>query len=458
MTPRFVVVGHPNKGKSSIVATLAESDDVLISPVPGTTTKARRFPFSIDGEVLYELIDTPGFQRPRETLAWLENHHPAAHERAETVAAFVEAHADDPRFHDECELLGPLLGTAGVLYVVDGSKPYGPEYEAEMQVLRWTGRPRMALINLIGEGDFVDDWRRALDQFFAIVRVFDATRADFEKRSALLKAFGELSENWAAPLERAVGALNRERVHRRQQCAAEIAELLIDVTTRKARKQLSPGADPDAARARLTDKLLNTIRSREEAARVQVQAIYRHPDLERAHHDNVLDADLFSAESWQVFGLSSTQLAAAGAVSGAVAGGSVDAMFGGASLLLGAGVGALLGGAAAFFASDQLAKTKVLGLPLGGKEMVVGPVKDPNFVWVVLGRALLHHQVVAERNHARREALILEAEAERKITQSLPVELRRKIDKLIQRARDGDGIERSDREKLERHIDSLLAG
>jgi hypothetical protein len=457
MTPRFVVVGHPNKGKSSIVATLAESDDVMISPIPGTTTKARRFPFSIDGEVLYELIDTPGFQRPRETLAWLEEHDPAADKRADTVAAFVAAHEADPRFGDECELLTPLLDSAGLLYVVDGSKPYGPEYEAEMQVLRWTGRPRMALINLIGDADFVDDWRRALDQFFGIVRVFDAARADFEKRVALLKAFGELSEDWAAPLARALDALATERAHRRRQCAAEIADLLIDVTSQRLRKRFSPVADSDKERAALTRKLLDRIRRREDTARNQIQAFYRHADLQRDTSDSPLGADLFSTEAWEVFGLSSTQLAAAGAVSGAVAGGSVDAILGGASLLLGAGVGALLGGATVFFGSDQLAKTKVLGLPLGGKEMVVGPVKDPNFPWVVLGRALLHQQVVSERNHARREALILEAEAEQRVTEALPTELRRNLSKIIARTRDGDGLDRHEREKLERYIEPLLA-
>ena len=70
--PRFAIVGHPNKGKSSIVATLAEDDAVAISPHPGTTTRARAYPMRLDGEVLYELIDTPGFQRARETLTWLE--------------------------------------------------------------------------------------------------------------------------------------------------------------------------------------------------------------------------------------------------------------------------------------------------------------------------------------------------------------------------------------------------
>ena len=50
--PRFAIVGHPNKGKSSIVATLAEDDDVAISPHPGTTTQARSYPMRRDRDVV----------------------------------------------------------------------------------------------------------------------------------------------------------------------------------------------------------------------------------------------------------------------------------------------------------------------------------------------------------------------------------------------------------------------
>ncbi len=151
--PRFAIVGHPNKGKSSIVATLAEDDAVAISPHPGTTTQARAYPMRLDGETLYELIDTPGFQRARETLD-LARGARARRGRARGRRARVRASArrDDPRFHDECELLQPIVDGAGILYVVDGSRPYGRQYEAEMEVLRWTGRPRMALINLIAHG------------------------------------------------------------------------------------------------------------------------------------------------------------------------------------------------------------------------------------------------------------------------------------------------------------------
>ena len=94
------------------------------------------------------------------------------------------------------------------------------------------------------------------------------------------------------------------------------------------------------------------------------------------------------------------------AASGAVAGGLVDAMLGGASLFLGAGIGALIGATGALVGSDRLAKVEVLGQPLGGYELRLGPITDPNFPWVMLGRALLHVRLVAERNHARREALV----------------------------------------------------
>ena len=38
-TPTFAVVGAVNHGKSSVVSTLAENDQVRISPFPGETTE-----------------------------------------------------------------------------------------------------------------------------------------------------------------------------------------------------------------------------------------------------------------------------------------------------------------------------------------------------------------------------------------------------------------------------------
>lgn len=408
MIPRFAVVGHPNKGKSSIVSTLSEDAAVAIAPVPGTTAAARTFPMQVDGETLYELIDTPGFQRPREVLAWLHERSSGAADRAATVARFVAAHADDPRFHDEVELLRPITQGAGILYVVDGSRPYGAEYEPEMEILRWTGCPRMALINLIASGDHIEEWRRALDQYFSIVRVFDALHADVSKRFTLLRSFGELHPPWQAAISRAVSALEDDYRRRRERAARAIASLIVDALTMQHSQRIAEDADPAPVIANAQARLRKRLAEREQAVRREVEAIYRHAGAVWADGaPGVIDSDLFSSESEQLFGLSRTQLVATGAMSGAIAGGTIDLALGGASLFAVTGISAIVGGLSALLGGDRLGKAKVLGQSLGSREITVGPFRDANLPWILLGRALLHHEAIAERNHARRDAIVM---------------------------------------------------
>jgi hypothetical protein len=455
--PRFAVVGHPNKGKSSIVATLAEDDSVRISPLPGTTTVARYYPMRLDGETLYELIDTPGFQRAREALAWLERHDRGAEARPAVLKEFLSAHREDRRFHDECELLTPIVEGAGILYVVDGAHPYGREYEAEMEVLRWSGRPRMALVNLIGSGDHVEEWRTALGQFFAIVRVFDAVHADFDKRIELLHAFGELDESWRAPLRRAAKALVDERLRRRRRAAAEIADLLCNVLACVERVPTeSETPDPDEVH-RASETLKRRIRNRERQAREAVEAIYQHAGMAREEAEaSFLDADVFAATTFSVFGLSNRQLALTGAASGAIAAGGVDLLLGGASLGLAAAIGALIGGTGAWFGAAEVAKVRVLGQRLGGRDLVVGPVTAPNFPWVILGRAVLHHRMVAERNHARREKLIVDAAAGAHLADGIDTVRRRALASQFARLRTSLEPDAGTRRSLASEVEALL--
>lgn len=458
--PTFAIVGHPNKGKSSIVATLAEDETVAIAPDPGTTRTARGFRMRIDDQVLYELVDTPGFQRPRAMLEWLRQHERGADARPQVVGEFAAAHAGEERYRNELELLKPILAGAGVLYVVDGAHPYGSEYEPEMEILRWTGQPRMALINLIGPGDYVEEWRRALNQYFSIVRVFDAQRADFSKRLELLRAFRELGEGddrWSAALDHAVNALETERRERRRRAAAEIADVLGDVLSWRETAPAPENADQTDLVKMLTGRLKARIRKREQAARRVVQELYHHGALETEEQAiDVLADDVFSERSFVVFGLSTKQLAMTGAATGAVAGGVIDVAAGGASLLLGAGLGALLGGAGAVFGANRLARVQVLGAPMGGMQLQVGPITTPNLPWVILGRALLHHRLVAERNHARREALIMDASSGAHLSESIDSEARRRMARIFKRIRDDGGVSAADRERLCADIEGVL--
>jgi hypothetical protein len=432
----FAVVGHPNKGKSSVVSTLAQDDSVGIAAQAGTTVVCRAYPMKIDGELIYTLVDTPGFQRARGAWEWLEEQHVSAAEHRVAVERFVAAHRDTGAFPDECELLVPVLEGAGILYVVDGSLPYGPEYEAEMEILRWTGQPSLALINRIGSDDHVEQWRSALRQYFQVVRVFDAVRAPFEARLDLLRAFGQLEQDWSESLSRAVEALESERARQQGRAARAIGEMLADILSESATRHLSTGDDPEQYHDALEREFMEKLRRRERRGRKTVEGIYDQHGVERSEADvELLDSDLFSIDDWYFWGLNRRQLVAAGVTSGALVGGAVDVSVGGASFFLGSLVGAAIGGATAAFGGSRLTQVRVLALPLGGLRLECGPAQHENFPYVVLGRALHHRRTLAGRTHADRTTLTLSGDPV--FSQQIDADSRKTLDLLFRRLRAG---------------------
>ncbi len=436
-TPVFAVVGHPNKGKSSVVSTLAHDDSVAIAARAGTTVVCREYPMKIDGELIYTLVDTPGFQRARKVWDWLQVQQVTAAEHRAAVERFVAQHRETGEFPDECELLTPVLEGAGILYVVDGSLPYGPEYEAEMEILRWTGQPSLALINRIGSEDHVEQWKAALRQYFQVVRVFDAVNAPFAARLDLLRAFGQLEQDWAPALDRAVEILESERARQQSRAARAIGEMLADVLSESTTRHLSTGDDPKAYHDALEQKFMQKLRDRERRGRVAVEEVYDQHIVERSEVDvELLDSDLFSTDDWYFWGLNRRQLVTAGATSGAVVGGALDVALGGATFLLGTAIGAAVGGATAAFGGARLTQIKVLTLPLGGLLLQCGPIRHENFPYVVLGRALHHHRVLSGRTHADRTTLTLAEEAATGLGQ-IDTDTRKSLDAIFRRLREG---------------------
>jgi hypothetical protein len=405
-TPTFALVGHPNKGKSSLVATLARDTSVRIGPEPGTTVVAREFPLRVNGKLLYTLVDTPGFQRARAALDWLKKYETDAGTRAAVVARFVREHEGAEHFRNECELLRPLVDGAGLIYVVDGATPYGPEYDAEMEILRWTGQPSLAVINPIGAPRFVEPWSQALEQFFRVVRVLDVLQAPFDRQVELLQAFGQMRESWRQPVEEAVAALLNHRQRQAEDAARLIAELVTDALTYSERKDVGRGDDPQRYLVALEQAYQGRLRQMEGRARREVEGVYGFDELDREELDMTwLNTDLLSEESWLIFGLKKRDLVVAGAAGGAVAGGVVDASLLGASFLLGSLIGGVMGGAVGYFSSDKLAEVKVLHQPMGGRRLRCGPSRNLQFPFVLMNRALGHHAVVAGRTHAQRGLL-----------------------------------------------------
>jgi hypothetical protein len=405
----FAVVGRVNKGKSSIIATLAEDERVAVSALPGTTRDASEYPVVVDGRTLFTLVDTPGFEQAGQALAELESEPVTPDRRAQRVRALVERWSARGEFDEECRLLAPILAGAAILYVVDGQKPYRDNYRAEMEILRWTGQPSMALINRVGTGDHAEAWRSALNQYFKVVRDFDAQKATFEERIRLLTTLRELHDPFREPVQRAIDALLLENERRTVESAHIISDLLLGCVTFFIETRGEESIDPRKLEQDFHDRL----RAMEHEARTKLARLYHH---DRASWQKaqelarpIFGEDLFAERTWASLGLSATQLLATYAISGAVTGGLIDAGVGAASFGAGAALGALFGaGATALHLQKRFASATRLDSLLNrlrssvtsGAEYRVGPVQHPNFPFVLLDRALRYHDAVRNRAHA----------------------------------------------------------
>jgi hypothetical protein len=390
----------------------------------------------VGGKLLYTLVDTPGFQRARAAIDWLKRHETDAGSRAGVVERFVHDHEGDERFRNECELLRPIVHGAGLIYVVDGAAPYGPEYDAEMEILRWTGQPSLAVINPIGQPRFVESWRLALEQFFRVVRVLDVLQAPFDQQLDLLRAFGQMRETWRLPVDEAIAALLDHRTQQASDAARVIAEMIAEAVGYSETDDLGKDEDATAPSAALEKSYRGHLRQIERVARREVELIYGFEALDRDEVDmTVLDTDLLSTESWLAFGLKKRDLVVVSVAGGAIAGGVVDAALLGASFLTGSVVGGVIGGALGYFSSDKLAEVKLLHQPMGGVRLRCGPSRNVQFPFVLLNRALLHHAVVAGRTHAQRGVLKIEGGGEHAMAERLSAADTRELARLFERLR-----------------------
>jgi GTPase SAR1 family protein len=410
--PVFAVVGHPNKGKSSVVAALTQNDQVRISPVSGTTRVSQHFALKLDNKVVFELVDTPGFQRANKCLAWLNQEVVTADQRPHRVDAFVAHFTGRKEFIDEVELLTPIMQGAGIIYVIDGSLPYSPEYETEMEILRWTGSARLALINPIGGDTYVEQWRQALNQYFSLVRVFDPLHASFDQHLQLLRTFGQLDAQKTADLDFAIEELERYRKLKLQQAARIIVENLYRlITFHQSSSRLEKMAKVRLA-AVMPDEIIQfneKLNSMEREGQQQLEALFLYHQLEAdMSRLQVHKSELMDVTHWSLWGLEKGQLILVSAGAGAAIGLLADVGLGGTSLMTGAVSGSVVGGLSGWLGLDWLKDKLPSWLSYNSEKHLLGPVKDPNFSFVILGRALSHAGAMLIRSHADQNKLVID--------------------------------------------------
>jgi len=402
LIPEFAVLGHPNEGKSSVVSTLAEDDSVKVSPTPGETVRCRVFPVRIDGEEIIQFTDTPGFQSPGQTLKWMEAYDGAEQDRLST---FHDAHKGNPDFRNECELFTPIERGAGIIFVVDGSRPVRKNDRMEMEILRLTGCPRMAIINSKGrDEEFLAAWKDEFRKSFNSIRVFNAHNANYAERISLLESLKAIDQDLQPVLEKVISAFKRDWKNRNTTVAEIICDLLVKCLSHEVVRTYADETGEKSAKAQAQSTYQEEIVAIEKKAHNKIRRIFKQNIFQvNLPSQSVINEPLFSRQTWQVLGLSRPQLAAAAAVSGGVIGAGLDLAASGLTFGVFTSIGGAIGAGSAYFFGEQMANAKIIGIRLGGYRVCIGPNKSVNFPFVLMDRALICYSYVINWAHGRRD-------------------------------------------------------
>ncbi len=444
-TPDFAVVGKVNAGKSSVLATLLEVDDdaiLRISNTPGETTECQPFPIAFDGKEWLRFIDTPGFSRPIEAMQAIKALTPPdTKPTRQTLNTFISTYQGTGEFEDECRLLSPMLSGSGLLYVIDPSKPLRESFVAEMEILRWTGQPRLALLNAKGESsEFLSDWKNTLGSYFNLVRTFNAHTAKYDERVRLIRSLLEIDEANGEAIESVLSYLDQEWDQRREESAEAIITFLEKALTHRETTALSERDQiVESRKERKMEELSKTyftkITNLEKKMHSTLLKLYRHHLVSIQQETTAYESfDLFAEETWEKWGLNRTQLTMAGAATGGAGGLMIDIGTGGLTHGFGTLLGAVGGAATAFFKGGELPD---FGFSLGGglkvedkdgTALAVGPPTSDNFAWILLDSSLNFYAQILTRAHAKRSSDIITHDG-RSITRELDSQQRKQLAK-----------------------------
>ena len=277
-----------------------------------------------------------------------------------------------------------------------------------MSVLQWTGQPRMALINPIGGEAYVKEWEQALGQYFSLVKVFNPMTAGVKKQLSILHAFAELNNDWKHELKQSITKIEQQFLDTHKQAAYSIAETIENMLSTKKSAPLVNDSLKTSIQDKLKQHYQHALVTQENQLRKHLIELYSHYKLKfeqtelHAEYPELLDQDY-----WYLFGLSRQKLIALSVSASAAAGAIIDVSLGGASLMMGALTGGVVGGAASLFYSTKPDRIQIKGMPLGGKQLVAGPIKNLQFAFVLLGRAIEYQKALVLRAHADKSLLVL---------------------------------------------------
>ncbi len=396
MNFEVVFIGEINDGKTTIVSSLIEDENAIISSTPGTTTRAHRHSLTdARGNPILCVWDTPGFEETDDLHAWFMGN--AA--RTDNLAAeFIRTHQTDTRWERDMELLRPIASGALVVFVAASNRKPQSTDQKQLELIRICGANRIALINRKPGKDYTAAWREVLKREIGIVRSYSPLTAGIRQRLELLDKLADCAESHETSIRKARDELERDWQDR----LGNLARMMLSTLQETTQASAFSSSSRSDAQAKLSQKLERL----ETRFRRNARDLFNHRNL-------AIDADFFRADitvahTWKAFGIgmAKTKAVFTGAIAGAAAGLALDASIGGLSGGAGAAMGGALGaGSTAFLIYRPFAFIKV------GRDGYEARIElRSQLLAALLDRMILYARCILRVSHGDRPTEAIQAE------------------------------------------------
>jgi len=344
---KVAVVGHTNTGKTSLLRTLTR--DVAFGEVsnrPAVTRHVEGTALLVRGEPLVELYDTPGLEDSIGLLDRIEHHRGRHRGGVEEIRQFLESQEARKRFTQEAKVLGQVLESDVVLYVIDVRDRVLGKHRDELEILGRLARPVVPVLNFTASEEArTETWRQHLARVnLHAVAEFDTVVFDQADERRLFEKMRTLLDRHGKTLDALITERREERSRLVGSSVRLVAELLVDAAAYAVTVPTGEAKQVEDASNAFKDR----IRERERRCVDELLQLHRfRPEDcvgdELLTVDGQWGLDLFSAAALKQFGFSTGSAAAAGAVFGLAIDAAVGFMSLGAATAAGAAVGALFG-------------------------------------------------------------------------------------------------------------------
>lgn len=344
---QLTVAGHTNVGKTSLLRTLGRDPRFgRVANAPNITRDVEALPLQANGVDLIVLYDTPGLEDAmalREYIDELSAEQKLAHwDGPAKVDAFLSTTRAKTDFEQEAKVLGQLLRSDAVLFVLDVRQDILTKYLDELSLLQLCGKPVLPVLNFTASPDSQESlWREELRKAgLHLIIAFDSVAPPFKGEAQLYDFLGNLLGGHEEVLQRWQEQLLALQKERWRKASESVADLTLSAAA--YRHVITPAEQEEGLKV-----LQQAVRKAEHKAEQDLLALFDFEQTEVLGHDDYLakpswERDLFHPATLKHLGVTASQGIAAGAAAGA----GFDVMTGGLTLGMGTVIGAGVAGGA----------------------------------------------------------------------------------------------------------------